>query len=54
MSTWCILLSGGNGLRMGTQSNKTLISLLGEPALCRALRTLRRHADGIIDRKSVV
>ena len=48
MSTWCILLSGGNGLRMGTQSNKTLISLLGEPALCRALRTLRRHADGII------
>lgn len=36
MSTWCILLSGGNGLRMGTQSNKTLISLLGEPALCRA------------------
>ena len=48
MSTWCILLSGGNGLRMGTQSNKTLISLLGEPALCRALRTLRRHTDGII------
>ena len=48
MSTWCILLSGGSGLRMGTQSNKTLISLLGEPALCRALRTLRRHADGII------
>ena len=48
MSTWCILLSGGNGLRMGTQSNKTLISLLGEPALCRALRTLRRHADGVI------
>ena len=48
MSTWCILLSGGNGLRMGTQSNKTLISLLGEPALCHALRTLRRHADGII------
>ena len=48
MSTWCILLSGGSGLRMGTQSNKTLISLLGEPALCRALHTLRRHADGII------
>ena len=45
MSTWRILLSGGNGLRMGTQSNKTLISLLGERrsaapcARCAAMRT---------------
>ena len=48
MSTWCILLSGGNGLRMGTQSNKTLMSLLGEPALCRALRTLRVPATAVL------
>lgn len=48
MSIWSILLAGGSGQRMGTQGNKTLISLCGEPALCRALRTLRRHCDGVV------
>ncbi len=48
MSTWCILLSGGSGVRMGIQANKTLIPLLGEPALCRAFKVLRRHVDGIV------
>ncbi len=48
MSTWCILISGGSGVRMGIQANKTLISLLGEPALCRAFKVLRRHVDGIV------
>lgn len=48
MSTWAILLCGGSGQRMGAQISKTLIPLLGEPALCRALRTLRRHADGVV------
>ncbi|MBQ9195816.1 MAG: 2-C-methyl-D-erythritol 2,4-cyclodiphosphate synthase [Clostridia bacterium] len=47
MSTWAILLSGGSGTRMGVDINKTLLPLLGECALCRALRTLRRHCDGI-------
>ena len=48
MSTWCILLSGGSGVRMGIQANKTLIPLLGEQALCRAFKVLRRHVDGIV------
>lgn len=48
MSTWAILLCGGSGQRMGAQISKTLLPLLGEPALCRALRTLRRHADGVV------
>ena len=47
MSTWAILLSGGSGTRMGAQTNKTLLPLMGECALCRALRTLRRHCDGV-------
>ena len=47
MSTWAILLSGGSGERMGAEINKTLLPLMGECALCRALRTLRRHCDGI-------
>ena len=48
MSTWAILLAGGSGTRMGASANKTLIPLLGECALCRALRTLRRHCDGAV------
>ena len=48
MSTWAILLSGGSGTRMGTDINKTLLPLGSECALCRALRVLRRHCDGII------
>ena len=48
MSTWAILLSGGSGTRMGGTVNKTLLPLLGECSLCRALRTLRRHCDGIV------
>lgn len=47
MSTWSILLSGGSGTRMGCAGNKTLL-LLGESVLCRALRTLRRHCDGVV------
>lgn len=47
MSIWAILLSGGNGARMGVSGNKTLLPLAGECALCRALRTLRRHCDGV-------
>ena len=48
MSVWAILLSGGNGERMGASVNKTLLPLLGECALCRALRVLRRHCDGAV------
>ena len=47
MSIWAILLSGGSGTRMGAEINKTLSPLAGECALCRALRTLRRHCDGV-------
>ena len=48
MSTWAILLAGGNGLRMGATVNKTLIPLAGECSLCRALRALRRHCQGVV------
>ena len=48
MSVWSILLSGGSGTRMGSETNKTLLPLMGECALCRSLRTLRRHSDGIV------
>ena len=48
MSVWAILLSGGNGERMGASVNKTLLPLLGDCALCRALRVLRRHCDGAV------
>ena len=48
MSTWAILLSGGSGTRMGAEINKTLLPLMGECALCRGLRTLRRRCDGIV------
>lgn len=47
MSVWAILLSGGSGTRMGSAVNKTLLPLAGECALCRSLRTLRRHCDGV-------
>ena len=47
MSIWAILLSGGSGTRMGSAVNKTLLPLAGECALCRSLRTLRRHCDGV-------
>ena len=47
MSVWAILLSGGSGTRMGGAVNKTLLPLAGECALCRSLRTLRRHCDGV-------
>ena len=48
MSTWAILLSGGSGTRMGAEMNKTLLPLMGECALMRALRALRRHCDGAV------
>jgi len=48
MSVWCILLSGGSGQRMGISGNKTLLPVGTEPGLCRALRTLRRHCDGVV------
>ena len=47
MSTWAILLSGGSGERMGAAVNKTLLPLMGECSLCRALRTLKRHCQGV-------
>lgn len=47
MSVWAILLSGGSGTRMGSAVNKTLLPLAGECSLCRALRVLRRHCDGV-------
>lgn len=47
MSIWAILLSGGSGTRMGAGINKTLLPLMGECALCRSLRTLRRHCEGV-------
>ena len=48
MSIWSVLLSGGSGTRMGCAGNKTLLPLLGESAVCHALRTLRRHCDGVV------
>lgn len=48
MSIWSLLLSGGSGTRMGCAGNKTLLPLLGESAICHALRTLRRHCDGVV------
>lgn len=48
MSTWSILLSGGSGSRMGCAGNKTLLPLLGESAVCHALRTLKRHCQGVV------
>ncbi len=48
MSTWSILLSGGSGSRMGCAGNKTLLPLLGESAVCHALRTLKRHSEGVV------
>ena len=48
MSTWAILLSGGSGTRMGCAGNKTLLPLMGESAICHALRTLRRHCQGVV------
>lgn len=48
MSIWSLLLSGGSGTRMGCAGNKTLLPLLGESAVCHALRTLRRHCDGVV------
>ena len=48
MSTWAILLSGGSGTRMGASINKTLLPLMGERAVCHALRTLRRHCQGVV------
>lgn len=48
MSVWAILLSGGSGTRMGSAVNKTLLPLAGECALCRSLRTLKRHCDGVV------
>ena len=48
MSVWCVLLSGGSGRRMGVQGNKTLLHVGAEPGICRALRTLRRHCDGVV------
>lgn len=48
MSVWCVLLSGGSGQRMGIAGNKTLLSVGGEPGICRALGTLRRHCDGVV------
>ncbi len=48
MSTYAILLSGGSGTRMGCAGNKTLLPLLGESVICHALRTLRRHCDGVV------
>lgn len=48
MSTYAILLSGGSGTRMGCAANKTLLPLLGESVICHALRTLRRHCEGVV------
>ena len=48
MSIWSLLLSGGSGTRMGCAGNKTLLPLLGESAICHALRTMRRHCDGVV------
>ena len=48
MSTWTILLCGGSGERMQAEISKTLIPIAGECSLCRCLRTLRRHCDGVV------
>ena len=48
MSTWAILLAGGNGIRMGANTNKTLLPLGSECVLCHSLRVLRRHCEGIV------
>lgn len=47
MKAYAILLCGGSGTRMGTEENKTLLSIGGEPGIVKCCRALAAETDGV-------
>ena len=45
---YAVLLAGGSGSRMGAGKNKVLLSLAGEPVICRAVKAFRSLVDGMV------
>ena len=45
---YAVLLAGGSGSRMGAGKNKVLLSLAGEPVICRAVNAFRGLVDGMV------
>ena len=45
---YAVLLAGGSGSRMGAGKNKVLLSLAGEPVICRAAKAFRSLVDGMV------
>ncbi|MBR6569836.1 MAG: 2-C-methyl-D-erythritol 2,4-cyclodiphosphate synthase [Clostridia bacterium] len=45
---YAIILAGGSGSRMGTDRNKVLLTLQGEPVIIRAIRAFEGLVDGVI------
>ena len=45
---YAVLLAGGSGSRMGAGKNKVLLSLAGEPVICRAATAFRSLVDGMV------
>ena len=48
MAWYAIVLAGGSGSRMGADCNKVLLSLEGEPILCRSVDAFRGLVEGVI------
>ncbi len=48
MSAWAVIAAAGDGTRMGAGRSKTLTGILGEPAICRAVRAFRDSCEGIV------
>lgn len=48
MAWYAIVLAGGSGSRMGAACNKVLLSLDGEPILCRSVEAFRGLVEGIV------
>ena len=48
MSVCVILVCGGSGTRMGSEQNKTLLTVGGVPSCVRAARTLLKVADSLV------
>ncbi len=48
MSTWAIIVAAGSGTRMGAAQSKTLVPLLGVPAIRRACEPFSAVCEGII------
>ncbi len=45
---YAIILGGGSGSRMGLGRNKVLLPLAGEAVLCRSVRAMQGHVDGMV------